>query len=109
MLSGSAGIFGIKQSSCYVGFELSVSESENKESCDKLGYLAMWACFYQALTINTREEFPGRRKGPISLPSVSPSSGKVGDQGYFDFVGCEGLVAIEVEADRDRYRFEGVT
>ena len=113
MLSGSAGVFGIKQSNCYAGFELSVGKSKNKKSCDKWGYWAMWAYFYRELATVTRKEFPDKRGGPISLSFsgelISPSSGEQGGQGDFDFVGCEGAVAIQVEADRDSYRLEGVT
>ena len=42
-------------------------------------------------------------------PQSAPSSGQKSGQRNFDFAGCEGAIAVAVEADRDRYRFEGVT
>ena len=90
-------IFGIKQMSCYVSFELSGSDSKNKDTVVNKCNLGL------CLSANDNccgEKFPYQRRGPISLPS----SGKQRFEGDKDFLVCEHIVTVEVVADRDGYR-----
>jgi hypothetical protein len=51
---------------------------------------------------------PAYARWPIPDDLISPSSGNKSCQSYVDFIIIEAAVAVEVIADRDRYRFQRV-